>query len=336
MKPLEWHTAAFARLASSASTLPHAILFHGMRGTGKLVFARALAQRLLCENAAGDTACGACTACAWFESGTHPDYRQVEPERGDEAEEGEDDRPRRKKREEIAVDQIRALADFVNVSSHRGGPKVIVLHPAEMLNPNAANALLKSLEEPPPRTHFILVAHRPHLVLPTIRSRCQQVALPAPNPADAAKWLETQGVRNAEVALAHTGGAPLLALELGETGYWGARAAFLRHLAAPEVDVLRAAASAGDCPIPHVIAWLQKWSYDVAHYAAVGRVRFNPDYAEPIARAASRARRLDVVRFHREMVQHQQNAQHPLNTRLFLEHVLLAYRDAVQPAAAAA
>src|SRR6185436_1294400 len=103
----------------------------------------------LCEAPAADgSACGRCAACAWFEGGNHPDFRVIE-QLNKKDEEGES----AEKKPQIEVDQIRALADFVGMSSHRGGRKVVLVHPAEALNPNAANALLKSLEEPPPLTH---------------------------------------------------------------------------------------------------------------------------------------------------------------------------------------
>ena len=332
MMAFEWHRPELARLLAAKSTLPHALLLQGPRGIGKLVFARALAQALLCESPGAESyACGKCSACAWFEGGAHPDFRQIEPVtvEGEDGDEG-------KKKVSIGVDQIRVLPGFINVSSHRGGPKVVVLHPAEALNVNAANALLKSLEEPPERTFFLLVSHRPHQLLPTIKSRCRQLPLHAPDAAAASAWLAGQGVREPALALAHMGDAPLLALELNDTEYWGARAAFLRHLTARDIDVLAAGEAARDIPIPHVIAWLQKWSYDMVHHATLGRVRYNPDHAEAIGRAAAAASRLSTLRFHREMVKLQRAAHHPLNARLFIEHVLLAYRDLVQPAAAAA
>src|SRR5688500_8189115 len=294
MQAFNWHGQMFSRLMAAKGSLPHALLLHGPRGTGKLIFARALAQALLCENPSpAALACERCSACVWFEAGTHPDYRQVEPAtaEGEDGEEGE-------KKAAIAVDQIRVLPDFINVSSHRGGPKVIVVHPADALNVNAANALLKSLEEPPPRTYFLLVANRPHQLLPTIKSRSQQVPLPAPDAAVAAAWLAEQGVRDPALALAHVGDAPLLALELNETEYWGARAAFLRQLTAPDIDVLAAGEAVLDIPIPHVVAWLQKWSYDIVHYATLGRVRYNPDHHEAIARAAAATQPLAALRFH--------------------------------------
>jgi DNA polymerase-3 subunit delta' len=341
MRPLEWHRAEFDRLLAAKDSLAHAFLVSGARGIGKLVFARALAQSLLCESAAsGGYACGSCTACAWFESGMHPDYRQIEPASLAEQEEpGEDDQSEKAEKRgkkpavTIAVDQIRALPQFLNISSHRGGPKVIVLHPAEMLNINAANALLKNLEEPPPRTHFVLVTHRPHLVLPTIRSRSQRVSLSMPDIETAAAWLAGQGVRTPALALAQSGGAPLRAVELDEPEYWGPRAAFLRQLAADDLDIIAASEAVSGFPVPDLVAWLQKWSYDIAYYSATGSVRYNPDQEETIARIAARVDRLAALRFHRETVALQRAVHHPLNPRLFTEHLLLSYRDAILPRA---
>lgn len=332
MKVFDWHTAQFEALVASKSALPHALMLSGPRGIGKLDFARALAQSFLCEAPLKTgAACGICSACNWFEAGSHPDYRQIEPAaENDEAEEGN------KKATTIAVHQIRALPDFINVTSHRGGPKVIVIHPAEMLNVNAANALLKSLEEPPQRTHFVLVTHRPHQLLPTIKSRCQHLSLSVPDAASAAAWLAAQAVRNPELALAHTGNAPLLALELADTEYWDARAAFFRHLAARDLDIFAAGEAVRDFPIPHVVGWLQKWSYDLVLYRAVGRVRYDPDLRETIAQTAAEIDMIAALRFHRDMVKLQRFVHHPLNPRLFIENVLLTYRELTRPQAAAA
>ena len=329
MTVLDWHRSELARLVAHRAQLPHALLVRGRRGIGKFVFARALARALLCEApGVADASCGKCTACAWFEAGSHPDYREIQPGSDDDAKAGEEGG---KKATAISVKQIRALGDLLNISSHRGGPKVIVIHPAEALNVNAANALLKNLEEPPPGTYFVLVTNRPQQLLPTIKSRCQQLVLRGPDAATAVAWLTEQGVRDPELALANTGGSPLLAVELFDTEYWGTRSAFLRQLTAREFDVLAAAEAVRDFPVPHVITWLQKWSYDMAHYRTLGRVRYNPDYADAVAAAAQQADGLAALRFHREMVKLQAIAQHPLNPRLFIEDLLFAYRELMQP-----
>jgi DNA polymerase III subunit delta' len=324
MRPLPWHVDQFQSLVTAKSRLPHAILLQGRRGIGKLAFARALAQTLLCERPGADgSACGQCTACGWLENAQHPDYRQVEPAAVAEAESDESDR----KSAIISVQQVRALADFLNISSHRGGYKIVVIHPADALNLNAANALLKVLEEPPALTCFVLVAHRPHLLPVTVRSRCRQVALRPPTAEVATAWMNQHGAKQPDLALATTGNAPLLALELDASGYWGARAALLRQLAREEFDAMAAAEAVRDCPIVHVIEWLQKWSFDLVYSGVLSRVRYNVDYAETLSRIAQRIDPLSALRFHREMVNLQPFAHHPLNARLLCESVLLAYRD---------
>jgi len=157
-----WHKSEFRALLQRKEQLPHALLLRGSQGIGKLAFAEAVARALLCEKPAPDgAACGQCTACGWMGQGSHPDFRRLEPENLAEQKDSEAGIEKKEKAStQISVDQVRSLANFINVSSHRGGSKVVLVHPAEALNPNAANALLKGLEEPPPRTYFLLVAHR--------------------------------------------------------------------------------------------------------------------------------------------------------------------------------
>src|SRR5689334_16771376 len=142
-----WHKTEFGSLLKRKAGLPHALLLRGPRGIGKLAFAESLATALLCEKPAQDGApCGQCASCGWIGQGSHPDFRRLEPEnlaRGEEAEQGAE--KKEKASTQISVDQARSLADFIHVSSHRGGSKVVLIHPAEALNVNAANALLKGL-----------------------------------------------------------------------------------------------------------------------------------------------------------------------------------------------
>jgi len=215
-----WNQPIFDALERRGERLPHALLLHGVRGIGKLALAERMAQRLLCESA--DRArrpCGACNACRWLLAGNHPDFRRLEPEALSKQEAAEEEgveapaRRAKKPSTEIKVDQVRELADFLYVGSHRAGLRVALVHPAEDMNPNAANALLKGLEEPPASAMFLLVSHSPARLLPTVRSRCVAVPVPVPPPEAALKWLSGQGVKDAERWLAYAGGAPLRALE---------------------------------------------------------------------------------------------------------------------------
>ena len=238
-----WQNEVWQILAKDQASRGHALLLRGRKGIGKLGFAQYLAKFLLCEkpSSEGET-CENCPSCRWFEQGGHPDFRLVEPETLSElsdeintkvrsdTEANTEVRPsntksRKKPSKQISVVQIRALTDLINMSSHRGGYKIILIHPVETMNVAAANALLKNLEEPPPQTLFILVTHRPHHLLPTIRSRCRQIAMPTPDFTQAIDWLDQQGIKDpkASLALAAVGYAPLAALEYNDDEY------FLQH-----------------------------------------------------------------------------------------------------------
>lgn len=321
-----WHKPEFEALLKRKQQLPHALLLRGAQGIGKLGFAEALANALLCEAPAPDgSACGRCVACAWIGQGSHPDLRRLEPESLSEPGEAEQGAERKEKASvQIPVEQVRSLADFINVSSHRGGSRVVLIHPAEALNPNAANALLKSLEEPPPRTYFLLVAHRWSRLLPTIRSRCQDVALPLPAVEAARGWLKERGLRDPDLALAQAGNAPLLALNFDDD-YWRRRQQFLKSISGRDFDPLGVAEQLRDHAPALIVGWLQKWAFDLVSHKATGAVRYNPDHSTAIAAIAGRIDLVEAVRFQRHVVGLQRIVSHPLNARLFFEQLMLTY-----------
>ena len=324
-----WHKEAHQQLAQRVGRLPHALLFKGAAGIGKRAFAGALAQSLLCEKPPSPlVACGACEACHWFDTDNHPDFRLLQPEAVesvDDTEPGD-----KKKKRDISVVQVRALADFINISAHRSGAKVVLIQPAEAMNVNAANALLKSLEEPPPDTFFLLVSDRPHLLPATIRSRCQQLALNPPTLQEAAAWLAQSGAAQPELALAQAGGAPVLAAELDTEDYWSNRKQFLDGLSSRDFDPLALAERFASHPTPQLINWLQRWTYDLASLCFQQRLRYNPDRKEALTLTAHHANGLDVLRFHRELVRFQRIVNHPLNARLLIEDLLLRYARAAR------
>jgi DNA polymerase III subunit delta' len=211
-----WNESLLEAFRQRLERLPHALLVHGARGTGKLALAERMAQLLLCESQAKKP-CGACDGCRWFLAGSHPDLRRVEPESLMKEVPVDEDAPEKEKKGKasivIKVEQVRELADFLNLRSHRGARRVTIVHPAEDMYPNAANALLKGLEEPPSGAIFILVSHRPARLLPTIRSRCVALGVAIPPHDVALPWLEAQGVKDAGRWLAYAGGAPLRAAE---------------------------------------------------------------------------------------------------------------------------
>lgn len=325
-----WLVPPWQRLQARRANLPHALLVHGRPGLGKTVLAALFARRLLCEGpAGGDLPCGTCAACLWFGQGNHPDFRVLEPEALSEPRATEVEHRKREGEgasRQIRIDQVRELQDFLAIGTHRGGLRVVMVRPAEAMNVATANALLKSLEEPPPRTVFVLVSSAPDRLLPTIRSRCQKIGVAPASAADAAAWLRTRGVQDAEAALAYAANAPLAALE--DADERAVRDAFVAsRLASGTRDALELADSCQGVPPARVISWLQKWAVDLVLARTAGAVRYHRRHA-PALRALAGPLALErLLRFERSLVASAAVAQHPLNPRLFLEDVFLRYAD---------
>ncbi len=331
-----WQHAAWASLQQMRERMPHAILFHGPLGVGKADFLESFAQALLCENARPDGhACGACASCGWFLQNNHPDYRRVRPEALEdepsaESEEGGESTAKSKSAKapskEIKIEQIRALGDFMNISTHRQGLRVVVLYPAEALNMPASNALLKTLEEPPPGTVFLLASNSLDRLLPTILSRCRKFALPMPSHEEALAWLKEQGVQDADSWLREQGGAPLAALAEAEAGSREELDALLGFLARPAVDgALRTAEKLAKASLPALVAWQQRWLYDLMSVKLAGRIRYYPRYQKELAALAGRVSTGSLNRAIKAANERRAVADHPLSAKLFVEDMLLEY-----------
>jgi len=315
-----WQNKAWDGLRSKRERMPHALLIHGTQGIGKLRLAERFVQSLLCESleARGEP-CGECAGCRWFGAGSHPDFRWVEPEAlaRPSAPGGDADEPAAvratKPSLEIKVDQIRALDDFLNLKSHRAGARVALIHPAEAMNPNAANALLKALEEPPGRAQFILVSHRPARLPATIRSRCVAVPIPLPDAGASLAWLESQGTNEAASWLAFASGSPLLALRYASEA--GATLARRRQaLEAGDSDALGAVNDREQ--LEELAEVLQRHALDMAFATYCGRAKYGSSAGSPDGGA--------WLRYARLMGRNRALARHPLNPRLFAAEMLAA------------
>lgn len=307
-----WNQPILDSLRSRLERLPHALLVHGARGVGKLALAERIAQLLLCEHSElARRPCGACDACRWYLAGNHPDFRRLEPEAlmrdAPESEDAEEGPAKRTKQPSlvIKVEQVRALADFLYIGSHRGKRRVALVHPAEDMNPNAANALLKGLEEPPPGAVFLLVSHRPARLLPTVRSRCVAIPVPIPVAEVARKWLAEQGAKDAERWLAYAGGAPLRAME-----YASDAAAHDRAIRSPGIVEDREA-------LERLAEALQKSAYDRA-FSAFG---LPPKYQASSA-ATPPAQARAWLTYARSMGEKRLLVRHPMNVALFSADML--------------
>lgn len=254
LESYSWHQALWTNLTRDHAGLAHALLLNGQVGLGKSAFATQLSTMLLCEKPNQHSrACGRCRNCHLVGAGTHPDLKRVEP-----IEEGR----------VIAVDQVRALVEFMTTRPQIARRKVVILTPAESMNTNAANSLLKILEEPPLGNIFILVSHQPAKLPPTIRSRCSQLEFKPPPHRDGIEWLQTQNVpvEDGTVLLGLAGGAPLRALELDQTDVIAQREQLLADLEALRggaADVVACAARWQKIGAEFSLAWLQRLVADM-------------------------------------------------------------------------
>lgn len=339
-----WQQTAWRDLQTMRARLPHAILFHGPAGIGKADFIETFAQALLCENVQPDgRACEACASCGWFVQHNHPDYRRVRPEALEddpaaEGEGGENSEGEKKAKsskapsKEIKIEQIRGLADFMNISTHRQGLRVVVLYPAEALNMPASNALLKTLEEPPPGTVFLLASNSLDRLLPTILSRCRKFALPMPDHAAALGWLKEQGVQDADSWLREEGGAPLAALEKAQGGSREELDTLLAFLARPNAEgALRQADKLSKTPLSALVAWQQRWLYDLLATKLAGTVRYYPRYRKELAALAGNVHTANLLRAIKSANERRATADHPLSAKLFIEDMLLDYTACCSP-----
>jgi DNA polymerase-3 subunit delta' len=328
--------------------LPHALLLNGPAGMGKHAFAARLAQALLCaEPDASGVACGHCHACRWCTAGTHPDLRAVIPEMEQEGpltmalgpmrlllpEEGHE---RKKLRAQIVIEQVRALGEELALTRSTGEASVAIISPAERMNIATANALLKTLEEPAPGVLLILIAERPGLLLPTLRSRCQALVF-SPDASQATHdWLAGQGVADAGAVLAATHAAPLAALtwasaqpeRLACFSQW---TQVLRGAADPlDIAALWAAGATGttgatDEPAQR-LGWLTGWIADLIRCRQAGpewisQRECGRELSEIASRIETRALFAGLERAGRA----QGRIGGPLNVQLLMEDVLLPW-----------
>lgn len=252
-----WQDSLWQQLAGR-SRHAHAYLLHGPAGIGKRALAERLMRRLLCQRPVGLDACGQCKACHLLAAGTHPDNFILEPE--------EADKP-------IKVDQVRELVDFVVQTAQLGGRKVVLLEPAEAMNLNAANALLKSLEEPSGDTVLLLVSHQPSRLLPTIKSRCVQQACPLPGEAVSLAWLARAlpgaSAEERSELLTLAAGSPLAALRLQEQGVREQRAQAVegvKKLLKQQVAPSQLAESWNALPLNLLFDWFCDWAQLILRY----------------------------------------------------------------------
>lgn len=315
--PYPWQQRQWNQLRAQreAGRVPHALLFSGLPGLGKRQLAEAFAHAALCEQPQPDgNACGQCHACHMFAAGTHPDYTVVEPETAGKA---------------IRIDAVRTLIDFMNLTRSFGQYKVAIVDPADALNVNAANALLKTLEEPPAGVLLILVSSLPSALPATVRSRCQVLGFGVPQLADAREWLEPQLGKGAEIALALAGGAPLAALQHADEERLGRRGSWTTALAKRRFEPAALSAEMAGADYAQALDVCAAWLRDLARVGAGAAVRENPDRVDELRTLGERVDLQGVFACLEQASRLRGLLNNGLNAQLQLEELLLRYQAAL-------
>lgn len=320
MAEYSWQAGLWQRLAGR-SQHAHAYLLHGPTGIGKRDLAERLMALLLCQQPQNHAPCGQCKACLLLAAGTHPDLFILEPEDVDKA---------------IRVDQVRELVDFVAQTPQLGGRKVVLLEPAEAMNLNAANALLKSLEEPSGNTQLLLVSHQPSRLLPTIRSRCIQQACPLPRTGESLAWLATSlpelSVEERETLLQLAAGSPLLAFKLYRQDVLSMRAQVvdgIKKLHKQQQSPSQLAESWNTLPLVLLFDWFFEWSLLILRWQSNASEVGSQDMAKVIQYLAEKSSQARVIAMQEWLLAQRQKvlAKANLNKVLLLEALLVQWAN---------
>ena len=319
---LPWHSAQWQLLVKRLhdNALPHALLISGPAGLGKNSFALAFAQAMLCDQRNADGgACGNCRGCRLNRAQTHPDLVVVNI-------------PEDKKG--IGIDQIREISDYITLKSQYGGYKIVIISPADKLNRNAANSLLKTLEEPPAWSTLMLITAQPTALPATVRSRCQQISF-CPPPAQLARaWLADKitDQEHLELALGLAEGAPLAAVGLAQGEYLEKRRIVFgnfQKIASGQADPVAVAAEWLKFDPKTTIYWLYGWVTDMIRLKTGNKPAHivNSDLLKPLQELAGQYSPRMLFRQLERVTEAWRFVEGQINTQLLLEDLLIAWAD---------
>jgi DNA polymerase-3 subunit delta' len=304
--------------------LPHALMLHGSEGIGKKGFALHFARSLLCASPNDDgVACGHCQSCKLVEADTHPDLSLIRPIPPDKSKS-------KKPVLNIRIEVIRDLCKKLSTTSRLGGYRVVIIEDADRMIVQAANALLKTLEEPGQDTLLLLVSSRPHKLPVTIRSRCQSIHFAVPDNQEALSWLESQGVQNPGRWLNYAHGAPLLAVRYAEEQHEERQLLAEALLASSNgKSSLSYAKKLAALPKEPVLAWLLDWVGDVVRLKHCKRSiqLTNEDFREKLLSRAESSDTRRVFAYYDQICHHIRQDRIALNEQLLWENLLISWEN---------
>ena len=316
MKLYPWLEPYWGRLqgAIREARLPHALLISGPAGVGKRVLAMALARRVLCLQPDNENACGVCQSCQLFAAGTHADLQLIETLDDSKV---------------IKVDQIRELIERNSLTPHIANIKVHLLQDVHLMNTNAANSLLKTLEEPSTNSLLILLTDRPENLTATIRSRCQQIQIATPDTSQSLSWLEQQNIPGqAALLLSLAQGAPLKALAMADDGQLALRKQVFTEFGKVifnKLDPVQVATDWQSHDKALLIIWLINWTVDMM------RIKFgidsqnidNKDFAAGLKKIAGHKSHQQLFELYASLLESGRLLNTQVNANLLLESLLL-------------
>ncbi len=323
-----WQNTIWTRIIDQVSNdlLPHAILISGATDIGKLQFCKSFMQKLNCtQSDEHDQACGECNNCKLYIAGTHPDIKvlNIDEETLDQ----------------IKIDDIREINQFTTLSRQIAEYKILCINEAHLMNRNAANALLKSLEEPPPFTIIFLITDRVDMLLPTIKSRCQHWKLGVPDFEVVLQWLNAQDpTSDWSATLSIAGGRPLLAKKMHESGLGEERAEFFQDISQflqSKQKLSNISAKHQNAELERLVKWQQSWCSDLVRceFGNEPATLENPDFRRSLHSLKGRVDLHSLFRFMDKLIEFRRFSSAPLNKRLFIEDMLLRCREVLkQPA----
>jgi len=301
----------------------HALLVQAIDGMGDDALVWGVSRWLMCQQPDGLKSCGVCHGCQLMQAQTHPDWYRLEAEKG---------------KSTLGIDAVRQVTEKLYHFAQQGGAKVVWLPDAAQLSESAANALLKTLEEPPANSWFFLSSREPSRLLATLRSRCMVLALTPPDEIQSLSWLSRQMPQNEaalQTALRLSAGAPAAALQLLEPARWQARESLCNALpGALQQDILQLLPSLNSEDVAARISWLLALLVDALKWQQ-GATRWlsNPDRQDVVALLSETfsARALDESA--REWMQCREQLLHvaAVNRELLLTDRLLSWADKRKP-----